>query len=107
MSFWDKDNYKVRLVDFIERFVTHNTIVRLFKHTRIKDEQGMLVNRYDLLWTGMDWQITEGYADSSYFKMHKDVEPCPYGEFNVIAITSADISGDCTCEASLIIEVDE
>ena len=106
MSFWNDENYKVKLVDFAERFIAHNTFVMLFKHTRIKDEQGMLVNRFDLLWKGMDWQITEGYADSDYFRYHPDVKPCPYAEFNVIGITSADISGDCTCEASLIIEVE-
>ena len=60
MSFWNDNDYKVRLVDFTERFIAHNTEVRLFKHTRVKDEQGLVGNRYDLLWRGMDWQITEG-----------------------------------------------
>ena len=104
MSFWNDENYKVRLVDFTERFIAHNTEVRLFKHTRVKDEQGLMVNQFGLLWRGMDWQITEGYADSDYFKYHPDVEPCPYSEWNVVAITSAGIIGGFTDEASLIIE---
>ena len=92
------------MVDFVERFIAHNTSIQLFKHTRVKNEQGIMVNQFDLLWSGMDWQITEGYADSDYFKFHPDVLPCPYGEYNVVGLTSAGISGDCTCEASLIIE---
>ena len=106
VSFWNDDNYKVRLMDFTERFIAHNTEVRLFKHTRVKDEQGLMVNQFDLLWRGMDWQITEGYICSDYFKMHPDVLPCPYSECNVVAITSAGISGDFTDDASLIIEVE-
>lgn len=105
MSFWDGDNYKVKLVDFVERFIPHNTCVRLFKHTRVKNEQGLMVNQFYLLWRGMDWQITEGYVNSDYFKYHQDVLPCPYGEHNVIGITSAGIIGGFTDEASLIIEV--
>ena len=106
MSFWNDDNYKVRLVDFTERFIPHNTSVKLFKHTRVKNEQGIMVNQFDLLWEGMDWQITEGYACSDYFKFHTDVLPCPYSECNVVALTSAGISGEFTDDVSLIIEVE-
>ena len=105
MSFWNEDNYKVRLVDFTERFIAHNTEVRLYTHKRVKDEQGLMVNQFDLVWRGMSWQITEGYANSDYFRVHPDVLPCPYGEANVVGLTSAGISGDFTDDASLVIEV--
>lgn len=105
MSFWNEDNYKVRLVDFTERFITHNTRVRLYTHKRVKDEQGLMVNQYDLVWKGMDWQITEGCVNSAYFRVHPDVLPCPYGEANVVGLISAGISGDFTDDASLVIEV--
>lgn len=98
--------FNVRLVDFTERFIAHNTEVRLFKHVRIRDEQGLVGNRYDLLWRGMDWQITEGYINSDYFKFHTDVLPCPYSECNVVRVTSAGISGNFTDDVSLVIEVD-
>lgn len=104
MSFWNEDNYKIKLVDFAERFIPHNSFVRLFKHKRVKNEQGLMVNQFDLLWAGMDWQITEGYINSDYFKLHTDVKPCPYSEWNVVGITSAGISGDFTDDISLVIE---
>lgn len=106
MSFWNNDNYKVKLVDFTERFIAHNTEVRLYTHKRIKGEQGLMANQFDLVWRGMDWQITEGYANSDYFRFHPGVLPCPYSEANVVAITSAGISGDFTDDVSLIVEVE-
>lgn len=105
MSFWNEENYRVKLVEFAERFIPHNTCVKLFSHKRVKDEHGMRVNQFDLLWSGMDWQITEGYINSDYFKIHQDVLPCPYSEYNVVAVTSAGISGDFTDDVSLVIEV--
>jgi hypothetical protein len=64
-----------------------------------------MVNQFDLVWRGMSWQITEGYINSDYFKIHTDVLPCPYSEANVVALTSAGITGDFTDDASLVIEV--
>lgn len=104
MSYWNDKNYKVRLTDFVERFVPHNRIIKLFKQKRI-EKDGKWCFEYDLLWSGMDWQITEGYVDSDYFKYHKTVLPCPFGENNVVAITSVGISGEFADEVSLIVEV--
>lgn len=105
MSFWNDDNYEVRLVDFVERFVPHNRSVKLFKQVRLKDE-GKWEFEFVLLWQGMDWQITEGYVNSNYFKCHQDVLPCPYNEHNVVAVTSVGISGEFADEISLVIEVE-
>ena len=103
MSFWNEDNYKVRLVDFTERFVPHNRLVRLYKQVKLQGE-GKWKFEFILLWCGMDWQITEDYAGSDYFKYHPDVLPCPYSEHNVIAVTSVGISGEFADEVSLVIE---
>jgi hypothetical protein len=105
MSFWNEENYKVRLADFVERFVPHNRLIRLYKRVRLKDD-GKWELEYFLLWRGMDWQVTEGYADSDYFKHHQDVEPCPYSEHNVVSVTSVGISGEFADEVSLVIEVE-
>lgn len=105
MSFWDKDNYKVRLTDFVERFVAHNSCVKLYKQIRLENDEKWCFD-YKLLWRGMDWQITEGYSCSDYFKYHPDVEPCPFGENNVVAITSVGISGEFADEVSIVIEVE-
>jgi hypothetical protein len=104
MSFWNENNYKVRLVDFVERFVAHNKYVRLFTTERVENDDGLMETIYNLLWKGMDWQITEGYADSDYFKFHTDVKPCPYGEWNVIGVTNVGTNSDFADEVSLIIE---
>lgn len=105
MSFWNEENYKVRLADFVERFVPHNRLIRLYKQVRLKGE-GKWEFEYPLLWQGMDWQVTEGYADSDYFKCHPTVEPCPYSEKNVISVTSVGISGEFADEVSFVIEVE-
>lgn len=105
MSFWSDDDYSVRLADFVERFVPHNHSVKLFKHIIHKTESKWN-NEYVLLWEGMDWQITEGYSSSDYFKYHPNVKPCPFGENNVVAITSVGISGEFADEVSIVVEVE-
>lgn len=105
MCFWSDFNYKVRLMNFVERFVPHNRTVKLYKQVRLKNE-GKWEFEFVLLWQGMDWQITEGYIGSDYFKYHPDVLPCPYSEHNVIALTSVGISGEFADEVSLVIEVE-
>ena len=105
MSFWSDFNYKVRLADFTERFIPHNKLVRLYKQVKLQGE-GKWEWEFQLLWQGMDWQITEGYISSDYFKYHTDVLPCPYSEHNVVAVTSVGINGEFADEVSLVIEVE-
>ena len=105
MSFWNDDNYKIRLAYFVERFVAHNSSVKLYKQIRIENDEKWRFE-YTLLWRGMDWQITEGYADSDYFKYHQDVLPCPYSKNNVVKVTSVGISGEFADEVSIVIEVE-
>jgi hypothetical protein len=105
MSFWNEDNYKVRVVDFVERFTAHNTAIKLYTEHYFINEEGMPVHDYIQIWKGMDWQITEGYADSDYFKVHTDVLPCPYSEANVVKTMNIGHVATTSEEVSLIIEV--
>lgn len=105
MSFWNnEEEYKVKLAHFTERFIAHNTCVKLFTEKRIVNEQGKNKFEYTPIWQGMDWQITESYVNSDYFKYHQDVLPCPYSENNVVKVTSVDISGEFADEVSLVID---
>ncbi len=67
----------IKLCDFVERFVGHNSTVYLYKeHYEIENKSR--VRHDELLWRGMDWQISFAYNDSDYFKVHPEVQPCPY-----------------------------
>lgn len=104
MSFWKNEKeYKVKLVDFIERFVAHNTCVKLFTEERVVNEQGGGNEfLYSLIWCGQDWKIR--HTNSDYFKNHKEVLPCPYSEYNVVKVTSVGINGQFADEVSLVVE---
>lgn len=104
MSFWNEDTYKVKLSDFIERFVAHNSVVKLYTMERIKNEEGIWVNQYDQVWKGMDWQITEGYINKDYFETHPEVLPCPYSEANVVKIMNIGHVATISDEVSLVID---
>ena len=105
MSYWkNEEEYKMSLVHFIERFVAHKTSIRLYTQKRIKDETGIRYNQYELVWKGMDWQVTEFYSEPEYFRTHPEVLPCPYSKANVVKVMSLDCRGDCTDEISIVIE---
>lgn len=105
MSFWkDEKEYKVKLSDFIERFVAHNSCVKLYTQKNETNKDGLREIVSTLVWKGMDWQITEDYPNSDYFKVHPDVLPCPYSGANVVAITSVGIPGGFADDVSLVID---
>lgn len=102
MSFWkNEEEYKVKLVDFTERFIPHNFQVNLYLD-RGRNTSGF--REYERIWTGMDWQITEGYSDSNYFKVHNDVLPCPYSEVNVVGVIGLCRFPGAVDEVSLVVE---
>ena len=105
MSFWkNEEEYKVKLVDFVERFVGHNRHIKLYTQKREKNQEGIMETVSTLVWKGMDWQIAKDYVDSDYFRIHPDVLPCPYGEANVVAVTSIGIPGGFADDVSLVID---
>ena len=108
MSFWNTEKeYKVKLVNFTERFIKHNTLVKLYTQHYQRNFQGIKESYYTLRWKGMDWQITEGYINSNYFNVHEEVLPCPYSEANVVSVTSFGINGSFADEMSIVIEIPE
>lgn len=80
------DTMPMKLIQFVEQFVTHNSTVELYsvKLTPKKTINGMTYyNKYfNKLETVMDWQITEP-DDCEYYKAHPDVKPCKYRYCNV------------------------
>ena len=76
----------MKLNEFCEKFVAHNTVVCLVQETIKKNEEGCLQQEYNEVWRGMDWQIVQGPGDESYFKAHPDVEKCPFKNFEVIKV---------------------
>lgn len=67
---------KMTLEGFVKSFVANNTVVFLYKD-EIVEEEGSHFHNYIKLWKGMDWQILSDGSEQ-YFKVHKDVEVCPY-----------------------------
>jgi len=80
------DTMPMKLIQFVEQFVTHNSTVELYsvKLTPEKTINGMTYyNKYfNKLETVMDWQITEP-DDCEYYKAHPGVKPCKYRYCNV------------------------
>lgn len=76
------EEYRPTLAEFVEKFVAHNSTVYLYeKWTKYVDTgEGckQKVTRWQLIWKGMDWQITYGKDDEDYFIAHPEVEKCPY-----------------------------
>lgn len=71
------------ILEFCRSFVGCNTIVCLYKEEKLKSEQGNLYTEYKCIWKGMEWQIEELPEDEQYFKIHTDVEKCPFRYNNV------------------------
>lgn len=99
MSYWNEENYRVTLEDFVERFIPHNYTVNLYIQKKV--DQG---HEWKRLWRGMDWQITDN--DSEYFRVHKEVLPCPYFDRNVIGICGLKDCPDAVDEVSIILDMD-
>ena len=75
----------MKLINFVEQFVAHNTIIELYS-LKLTPET---INRmtyykkyFNKLETVMDWQITEP-DDCKYYKFHPEVKPCKYRYCNV------------------------
>mgnify|MGYP003571242360 CR=1 FL=1 len=98
----------MKLVEFVEKYVSHNDVVYLYNKHKVPDPEDdkVMIWEWDLLWKGMDWQIAIGPGEEEYFKVHPEVEKCPYRDNEVISICPA-IDGfrDCTDEVGIVIAV--
>lgn len=76
----------MKLYEFCEKFIAHNTVVCLVQEIIKKNEEGVKQHEYNKIWQGMDWQIVQGAGDEDYFKAHPDVEKCPFKNYNVAKV---------------------
>lgn len=76
----------MKLCEFCEKFIAHNTVVCLVQEIIKKKEEGVKQHEYNKIWQGMDWQIVQGAGDEDYFKAHPDVEKCPFKNFEVVKV---------------------
>lgn len=75
----------MQLINFVEQFVAHNSIVELYSLKLTPETiNGMTYYKryFNKLETVMDWQITEP-DDCRYYKFHPEVKPCKYRYCNV------------------------
>lgn len=80
----------ITLKNFLTKFVGHNSEIILFDAEKDADNRcdarnkGERDYKLERLWSGMDWQATD--SEREYFKMHPDVEPCPYINSRVVRV---------------------
>lgn len=77
-------DFKIPLWQFIERFVSHNTTVYIYKERFYNDEEGVRQHELTLLEKVMDWQCSNNPADNDYFDAHPDVKRSKYINNNVV-----------------------
>lgn len=81
----------MKLIDFVEQFVAHNTVVEVYSLELVPE-------------TVMEWQITEP-DDCAYYKAHPDVKPSKYRYHNVEMIVGVPNHIDRTDLVGIVVEV--
>ena len=96
------------LIDFVEQFVAHNTVVEIYSLELIPETITDTITRYckkfDKLETVMDWQITEP-DNCDYYRVHPDVKPSKYRYHNVEMIVGVPNHIDRTDLVGIVVEV--
>lgn len=88
MNSQDFEMYPCNLTEFVEKFVAHNSTVYLYSKEICEDylannkSYKMRCTKWKLLWTGMDWEIT----DTEYITSKGDLFRCPFWDAKVIGI---------------------
>ena len=62
----------MKLSEFVERFVGHNSTVLLYEERYFIDDDELRTREDKLLWRGMDWQISFNKDDEEYFVNHPE-----------------------------------
>lgn len=100
----------MKLIDFVEQFVAHNTVVEVYSlelvPETITDTITRYCKRFDKLETVMEWQITEP-DDCAYYKAHQDVKPSKYRYHNVEMIVGVPNHIDRTDLVGIVVSVDD
>ena len=89
MNSQEFEMYPCNLTEFIEKFVAHNSVIYLYSKEICEDyiTEGkpykMRYAKWKLLWSGMDWEIT----DTEYIESKKDtLSRCPFWGAKVLSI---------------------
>ena len=98
----------MKLIDFVEQFVAHNTSVEIYSleivPEKITDTITHYCKKFDKLETVMDWQITEP-DDCDYYRVHPDVKPSKYRHHNVEMVVGVPNHIDRTDLIGIVVEV--
>ena len=98
----------MKLIDFVEQFVAHNTDVEIYSLELVPEKITDTITRYckkfNKLETVMDWQITEP-DDCAYYKAHPDVKPSKYRYHNVEMIVGVPNHIDRMDLVGIVVEV--
>ena len=88
MNSQDFEMYQCNLTEFVEKFVAHNNTVYLYSKEICSDyisdsnPYKMRYTKWKLLWSGMDWEIT----DTEYIASKDDLLRCPFWDAKVVGI---------------------
>ena len=88
MNSQDFEMYPCNLVEFVEKFVAHNSTVYLYSKEICYDyiandtPYKLRYSKWILLWSGMDWEIT----DTEYIASKDALLRCPFWNAKVIGI---------------------
>lgn len=96
----------VPLRNFVEKYVEHNTVIRLYRE-EIKNESGVRKRYLYPLETVMDWQISFAPGDEDYFKTHPDVKKSAYRNAPVLKIIGGTEGFHTLDEIALVLDIQE
>ena len=110
MNSQDFEMYQCNLTEFVEKFVAHNNTVYLYSKEifdeYIADDKPykMRYTKWKLLWSGMDWEIT----DTEYIASKDDLLRCPFWDTKVVGICPVmkedRLSDDSVDEIGIVVE---
>ena len=100
----------MKLIDFVEQFVAHNTEVEIYSLELVPETITDTITRYckkfNKLETVMEWQITEP-DDCAYYKAHPYVKPSKYRYHNVEMVVGVPNHIDRTDLVGIVVSVDD
>lgn len=94
----------VPLWQFVEKYVGHNSVVRLYRE-EIKIENGLRKRYLYPLETVMDWQISYVPGDEDYFRAHPDVKKSAYRNAPVLKIIGGTEGFHTLDEIALVLDI--
>lgn len=96
----------IPLWQFVEKYVGHNSVVRLYRE-EIKIENGLRKRYLYPLETVMDWQISYASGDEDYFRAHPDVKKSAYRNAPVLKIIGGTEGFHTLDEIALVLDIKE